>query len=109
MPSDPFEEYRQVLKATAPDKIDALSPSELRQHYNFLCSHAQNTQNFGPNTHQPWLRRIEEVRDAMQANRHIQTMRLGGKTLFWAKVGGIAAAVGTLVLLSQDLPISRLH
>src|SRR5260370_34568386 len=97
MPPDPFEKYRVVLQATEPDKMDALSPSELRRHYKLLCSLAQSTKNLGPNTHEKWLRRIEEVRDAMQAERHKQTHGIGSKTLRWTKVAAVPAIVGVIV------------
>src|SRR5438309_6185917 len=43
----------------------------------------------------------------LATDRHSQSMKLSGKTLFWAKVGGIAAASGTVVLLVSDIGISK--
>jgi hypothetical protein len=59
---------------------------------------------------------IEKVNQAIDSKRieeraerhHKQAMHLVGRTLFWAIVGGIAAAVGTLVVLFHDTPLSKI-
>jgi hypothetical protein len=40
-------------------------------------------------------------------DRHSQSTKLSEKTLFWAKVGGITASIGTVVLLVSDIGISK--
>jgi hypothetical protein len=47
-------------------------------------------------------------RDRDNEKRHKENQTLGQKTLFWAKIGGIAAVIGTIVLLIFDTPISKL-
>ena len=76
MAPDLIAEYRQVMEATQPGKVDSRSLSQIKKYYDFLCSHVALAKNSGPNTLDQHLRRIEELRYAMNAKRHHLTQML---------------------------------
>jgi len=102
----------RLLAATEPKELLNMPLRKLEEHYDSLQEVRGRLHSWGYSlvecdTRLNLIRQEIELKRA--EFRHDQTMRLGGRTLFWAKVGGIAAAVGTLVLIGQELPISRLR
>jgi hypothetical protein len=94
MAPDLIAEYRQVMDATQPGKVDSLSLSQIKKYYDFLCSHVALAKNSGPNTLDQHLRRIEELRYAMNSKRHHLTQTL-------ASIGIGLTAVSILVGLAR--------
>ena len=64
--------------------------------------------------HRNWIKSEMAANDRAHAqqradeDRHNKTLTQGDKILFWAKVGGIAAAIGTIGFLLKDTPLSKL-
>jgi hypothetical protein len=112
------ERYEKTMRDTGPDKLADLPIETLQACYHYLTE-AQRAlpAMYGAEEIRPCSDRVALLRSEIELRRvekqsgeqHTESMKQGSNILFWAKVGGIAAAVGTLVLLSQDLPISRLR
>jgi hypothetical protein len=106
--------YQEVMPPTEPDKLYGLTRHQMEVFYNSL--HAARQGLLGGIAEERCDRRLELLRREIELKRteerserqHQENSFLGQKTLFWAKVGGIAAAIGTFVLLFQDMPISKL-
>src|ERR1022692_232623 len=93
-----FEKYRRVMEATESDKLAAVPPRLLQEYYDYLCS-VPHLIYQGNDLSQIVARRVENLRHEMQNRQHSESTGLGNKTLFWAKVGGVAAVIGTVVLI----------
>ena len=97
-------------EATRPSKLSEISPEEIQNYYDYFAEAHAAIRGHQDVTHAAAARMVS-LRNYLDQrhidDHHSQAQRLGRKTLFWAKVGGIAAVVGTLVLLGQDIHISK--
>jgi hypothetical protein len=116
-----YNRFGEVKRATEPNKLIDLPLAQLEAYYNEL--HSLRDWLFGTtwaleacNARMELLRREIELRRLTEQSdrQHRESFDLGKrtfglseKTLFWAKVGGIAAAIGTSVLLVSDTGLSK--
>jgi hypothetical protein len=106
--------FGEVYTDTAPDKLSPLSLEQLQKCHAYFVD--VNPQLQGWHAMQVQCRdRIELLSKEIESRRsethserhHREAIGLGRQTLFWAKVGGIAAAIGTTVLLVSDTGLSK--
>ena len=102
--------FRETMSLTELDKVDDLTLPEL-ENYCTRLSGLRWALYGGVHQQACDMRmdllwgKIEQKRSDL---RHKEAIGIGRWTLFWAIIGGIAAAVGTLVLLFHDTPLSKL-
>ena len=102
--------FRETMSLTELDKVDDLTLPEL-ENYCTRLSGLRWALYGGVHQQACDMRmdllwgKIEQKRSDL---RHKEAIGIGRWTLFWAIIGGTAAAVGTLVLLFHDTPLSRL-
>lgn len=102
--------FRETMSLTGLDKVDHLTLPELENYCTRLSGlrwalyGGVHQQACDMRMDLLWCK-IEQKRSDL---RHKEAIGIGRWTLFWAIIGGIAAAVGTLVLLFHDTPLSKL-
>ena len=102
--------FRETMSLTELDKVDDLTLPEL-ENYCTRLSGLRWALYGGVHQQACDMRmdllwgKIEQKRSDL---RHKEAIGIGRWTLFWAIIGGTAAAVGTLVLLFHDTPLSKL-